>query len=65
MGNYNNQPHDMIQANITTTEMQLIGDEGKEEILIPEAFLVEEEDEEVFMATPLGGSSDVQRLCLV
>ena len=55
----------MIQANITTTEMQLIGDEGKEEILIPEAFLVEEEDEEVFMATPLGGSSDVQRLCLV
>ena len=40
---YNNQPNHMIQANdITTTDMQLIGDEGEADIHIPEAFLVDD-----------------------
>ena len=38
----NHPPNDMIQANITTANMQVIGDEGQADIHIPEAFLVDD-----------------------
>ena len=52
----NNASNDMIQANITTTDMQFIADEGKEDIHIPEAFLVDDisvyDERTIYDATP-------------
>ena len=51
-----NQTNDMIQSNITTTDMQLIEDEGGADIHIPEAFLVDDisvyDERTIYDATP-------------
>ena len=51
-----NQPNDVIQSNITTTDMQLIEDEGGADIHIPEAFLVDDisvyDERTIYDATP-------------